>query len=432
MSDWRDQAKESADWRTQAEGGAEGGSEGPSKPLLARGGSLPTDPDEAKRRMSLAVSGMTGGQNIASLPADKQEEFRDKSSEKALGQVIAGARGVPLTGAHIDELSAALQSGKMSGADYESKRDEARKAVDKAVGDNPALPTVASLAFAPLQPTTGVERVALSTVAGGSEGMGAAQDLAHAGGPMLKGAGVGLAAGLGGEALNAAGGALGKQRDAVVAKNEALTSKNLEKAFGSARSKYGGEVSSGSNLIQSAERAVGDTRLPDELREAAAKWLDTPEALALRHQVVRSNLGRGEDALSRISSAQEGMHEAAAGLTPEARAAAAEARLNDSSALTRRLRELGPKVVLPAIGGALAGPAGAGAGGLLGAISGRSATTVRNAIADPYVASRLLGGGASLLGGAGKTAAATAPAAASMATEPLSPWTRFLHPEEEK
>lgn len=436
MADWREEASSAPDWRAEAEGGAEGGGGSdrmPSKPLIRPSSKAPTGPQaaeaEEKRRMALAVSGMTGGQNLASLPEEQRDAFNTKSAEKALGQGIAFARGVPLTGAHIDELSALFQTGSTSGGAYDKKRDEARRAVNQAVAENPALPHVGSMAFAPLQPESAVGRVALSTMAGASEGAGAAPTMKDAPDMALKGGGIGLGVGLFGEALNQGGQWFGDKKAGVLEKNQAVTDKMLDKAFGSARGAYGGNVANGANLLQSAERAVSDERLPQSLRDAAADWLNTDEAMALREQVVRSNLGRGEDALSRIRSSQDAMREAASQLTPGARAAAAQARLDDSSALTRRLRELGPKVVFPVVGGAVAGPVGAGAGGLLGAVAGRSATTVRNAITDPYVASRLLGAGEATLGGAGKLMSAASP---DISRSTLAPWSRFLEPEENK
>ena len=184
MADWRSEA---GDWRAEAEGGATGGGGGdttPSKPLIKRAPEAPRDPEAEKlerhRRMALAISGATGGQNIASLPPEEQDAFRTKSTEKALGQGIALARGVPLSGAHIDELSAFLQSGKMSGTDYDQKRNAARQAVNQSVEENPAAPAIGSLAFAPVLPPSAAGRIGLGTLSGASEGVGAAPNMSVA------------------------------------------------------------------------------------------------------------------------------------------------------------------------------------------------------------------------------------------------------------
>lgn len=411
----------------EPEGGAMGGtgSNKPSKPLIKGAPSVPVDPEaekeEQRRRMALAISGMTGGQNIASLPPEQREAFNDKSTEKALGQGIALARGAPLVGAHIDELSALLQTGDTKGADYEKRRNEARTAVNQSVADNPALPLVGSLAFAGALPPTAAGRLALSTGAGASEGIGSAPTMKEAKSEGRKGALLGLGTGILGEGLIQAGQGANAAKAGAVEKNRALSDEVLDKAFGSARGKAGGEVSSGSNLLKSAKETVANESLPQDLRDAAAEFLASPKAKALEERVARSNLGRGEDALARIDSAQEGMHTAAANLTPEARAAAAQKRLDDPSRLLRRVRELAPKIALPALGGWLGGAEGAAAGGIAAAALGRSGTTLRNLVADPYVASRL-GPVADAVEGAGAMSHASAPA--------LARWSQFLKEDE--
>lgn len=421
MADWRDEATAPADWRSEAEGGAEGGGgsdTAPSKRAI-RPAPLPAPPTQAelderqaeeKRQMAGAISGITGGQNIASLPPEKQEEFSDKQAAGALGEGIAIARGTPFVGSHLDELSALLQTGKTSGPEYTAKRNDARTAVDQSTAANPALPMIGGLMLTPGLLESAFGRVALGSAAGASEGAGAASEMKDVPRAALLGAGAGAGTGLAAEGLTAGGQAVGKKLGQVVQKNRDNAQKSAEKAFASARGAHGSEVASGNRTLEVIERAVSDESLPPEMRARAAEWLKSPEAEALKQQVLRSNLGRGEDQLARIERTREAMAEAGIKLEPSAVDAAAQKRLDDPSALIRRVREVGPKVVLPALGGALAGPAGAAAGGLTGSLLGRSATTVRNALADPYVASRVLGATEGALNTAGRGVAASTPA----------------------
>lgn len=444
MADWKKLPDvKQASWKdlpdvshqTGASGGP-GGSEALAEPPPMPDGPSPdemaAEEAESKRKMAGAVAGMTGGQNLASLPPEKQDAVNTKSTEGALGEGIALARGVPLTGAHIDELSALLQTWKAGGPEYESKLKDARGAVNDAVSRNPTLPAIGSLAFAPAAPSTALGRIGLGTAIGASEGLGAAPTMKEAPWATLSGAGTGLATSLAGEAMLGGGKYLGGKKDAVVQGARDKAQAAAEKGFASGRGSYGGDVASGSNLLQSAERAVDDIRLPVEARMKAVEWLDSPEALALREQVALANLGRGKDALNRMSSSKAAMEEARAAMSPEAVEAATQARIDDPSALLRRVREIGPKVVLPAIGGAMAGPGGAAAGGLLGAVTGRSATAVRNALADPYAATRILGAGQTALGGAGALTQAATPAISSAAVDKLAPWSSLLNEEERK
>lgn len=434
MADWRDAEGAADDWR-EAEGGAMGGTgsdSAPSKQLIRPKPVAPEDPEakaaEEKRRMALAVSGMTGGQNIASLPEDKRDAFATKSTEKALGQGIALARGAPLVGSHLDELSAFLQSGGTSGPEYEKKVAAARSAVGQAETENPALSTVGSLAFSPAQPASAGGRIALGLLSGASEGAGSAQSMSEVPRNALAGGTQGVIMSLLGEGMRAGGGFLGDKKQGVLDKARAQSDKAIDKGWASARGAAGADVASGARILEVAERSANDPGVSEAVRKAAREFLDSPQGVALREQVAMSNLARGEDQLARIQSSRDAMVDYADKMTPEARAAAAQARIDDPTALKRRVRELLPKIALPAVGTAVGGAPGAAVGGLLGALMGRSATTVRNAMVDPYVSSRVLGAGESALKGAGAATQSLVPSA----TRELEPWSRFLKPEEEQ
>jgi hypothetical protein len=401
----------------EPEGGASGdpGGSEPVKPLAKAPLLQPEDPALAKEKAAQVMSSLAHGQGA---PPEGLEDRTNKLAGGALGEGIAMARGAPLVGAHIDELSALLQTHAANGPEYEKKRNEARTAVDKAVSDNPSLPTIGSLAFAPAIPGSALGRLGLSFAAGASEGAGAAENMSKVPRAAALGGGIGLGAGLAGEALLAGGRFLGGKQAAVAAKNKANTDKLIDEAFQSSAGSVGGNSAAGANLIRARETDALDMRLPEEVRADAAKWLDSPEALKLREQVARARMTQGPDKLRELEQSFDALDEARRAMSPESREAAAQARLNDPSALLRRVRELGPKIALPIVGATLGGPVGAGAGALGGAVMGRSATTVRNALADPFVASRVLGVGAGVLNAAGRSASAAAPAASRSALEP--------------
>lgn len=366
----------------------------------------------------------------------------DKQNEAMYGAIASGLHGAagamegPINGAiaALDEAPKML-TGSRSWDDivarYRQKRDEVEGAQKENLQRFPHAPIVgAILAGGAGQAPTLPGRLALSTAQGAMYGVGSSKgdltkgELKQVGKDGLIGGGVGLAGGLLGEGLNAAGRGVGNKLSGVLDKNTAAAQAAADKAVASTRGAYGGEVSSGQRILEMVERAAADPKADPALAASARQFLDSPEGEALLNQVLRSNVGRSGDAMGRIQGARDAMTEAIGNAGPQAVDAAATARLNDPSALTRRLRDLLPKVVLPAAGGALAGPPGAAAGALGAAVLGRSGTTVRKMLADPYVASRALGAGTSALVGAGN--------AMSHAAPPLGEWSRFLKPEEEQ
>lgn len=409
------------------EGGAEGGApdSAPSKTVGQVGGrtatpiDIPDDPEREKQKIRDNMAQLSHGQGI---PPNEQEPRELRTTAAALGEGIATARGTPLVGSHLDELSALLQTGSASGPAYQKKLGESRSAVTQAVKDNPMAPLFGSLAFAPALPSSAAGRIALGTASGVSEGVGSAPSMSEAVRPGLIGGAAGLGTSLVGEGLLAAGGVLrGKQSNV----GRAATQKAAEKAFASARSGLGGETSSAVRTFEVLREAAQNPELPAELREAAKARLAEPDMIDLSHQAVRSNISRSYDQSARLAKARDAMAEAGQALNPDALEAARQARADDPSALIRRVRELGPKLILPAVGSALGGAPGAAAGGLVGAVLGRSATTVKNAMTDPYVASRVLGLGGNALKGAGAITSSGAPAT----SRAIDDYAALLHEE---
>ena len=81
------------------------------------------------------------------------------------------------------------------------------------------------------------------------------------------------------------------------------------------------------------------------------------------------------------------------------------------------MRELGPRFVLPAIGTAVGGVPGSIAGSAAAAMYGKGNTIIKNALADPYVSTRLLGAGQAAFGGLGAAIEGAGPAASRTAVD---------------
>jgi hypothetical protein len=440
-NDWQD-VHDPTDWVDAPEGGAEGGSGSdsvPSKRLIRPTPVATESPTqkaarELQSKQQLATE-MSHGQWLSELgkrEPDAAKKYLDRQNTGAAAEALSLARGTPLIGAHLDELAGAAQSGSISGPEYEKKRDLARQTMDAAQSHSPSGAAIGSLAFAPFQPTTALGRIGLGTAEGASEGLGNAPDMAHALKPTLAGAGTGLATSAVGEGIRSAGGAIGDKRAAVMAKNRGATDATIDEGFDSLKGALGGDTSAGSGILKQLRDALENPHTDPALRRQIEEFLSGEAGVALHNQVVRSNLGRAPGQLSKIQASRDALTDYIPGMSEEARAAAAQRRLDDPSALIRRVQELGPKVVLPAVGAAVGGPLGAMAGAGTSAVLGRSATTVRNALADPYVASRVLGAGEAGLKGLGAATQAAAPMTSRAVTDPLSRWSKFLRPDEEQ
>lgn len=393
--------------------------------------------DKAMRQRYEALShkvDMSRGGALSAMAPDDVEFYKNYRNKEGLGRFVAAVRGVPLIGSHIDELSALLQTGDASGQKYKEKRDDARKAVSDAEAEHPLMPLAGSMAFAPFAPESAAGRVALSTAMGASEGVGEAPTMKEAPAAGAVGGGVGLGVGLLGEFLRSGGKYMGSKREGVEQKVRDDARKSADKAFASARGTVGQREADAAQALRVLEERANSAAGDPATRAAARDALDSEEAQRLRDQIARGYLRRWTGLGSSINSARDEMAEAALGQTDDAVSAAARARLDDPSALIRRARELGPKVVLPMVGGAMAGPVGAGAGALGSAALGRSSTTLRNAIADPYVSSRLYGAGQAVLGGAGTATQASAPimSKAALQSDSLAPYLELLREKEDK
>lgn len=173
----------------EAEGGASGGPGGSEqvKPLIRRQPEPEEDPalkaaNEQHERERMANE-MSHGQWLSSVgksdPA-KAENYANRRDVGAAAEMLSVARGAPFVGSHLDEMAGAVQSGSLSGPEYEKKRDLARQTLDAAVSHAPVGPLVGSALLSPAMPKSAFGRIGLNTAAGASQGFGEARTLDQA------------------------------------------------------------------------------------------------------------------------------------------------------------------------------------------------------------------------------------------------------------
>lgn len=165
----------------------------------------------------------------------------------------------------------------------------------------------------------------------------------------------------------------------------------LDKAANSARGALGGETSSGARTLEQAAAAVVDPTIDPAVKAAAQTFLSSPEALALRNQVLKNSLERGGGQLGRIEGAAQKYAEASTDL-PGRAASQAAAKL-DPAAVAKNLTgrftgSIGQRIAL-GVGGYAGGSAldavtggekGGQFGAALGLIAPGGLQMMRNAV----------------------------------------------------
>lgn len=353
-------------------------------------------------------------------------KFEERRNTGNAATFLSGASGVPFVGPFLDEIFGVTKSGKLSGPEYDKARQEAIDTIKAANNYSPMAKTAGSLLMP--MPASALGRIATTGLAGAAEGAGGAPTMAEVPKATAVGGGIGLGAGLLGEGLRALGGAAGAKKAGVEEGVRQKAEGAAQDAYNSARGVLGAKTADANRALEVLAERAGSDSGDAALRDAITARMGGQDVQALKDQIARNYLERLDELFPGIEAAKAARAEAAKGLAPDAIQAATQSRLNDSSGLLRRAMEMGPKVVLPVVGGALAGPLGAGAGALGGAALGRSGTTLRNALTDPYVSTRLLGGLEAGLSGAG---AAVERASPLVERNALEPWSRFLGEEEQ-
>lgn len=212
-------------------------------------------------------------------------------------------------------------------------------------------------------------------------------------GQAAKDTGVGGLVGGGVAALAEGGGALkqyfgGKRANAAadaLAKSTAATDDEIASALGKSRSKTQEASRDLEVTLREAEQLPAGAA-----RDRARAYLDSPDALALREQVLASKLESAPDRIEQMRALKEA-HQALVAGKEKTIADATEKAISPKTALKKAGRfaynygtRFGAPALGYAIGNAVDAPAlGVVAGGVLGAVAGHAGTAFRNLVKDP-------------------------------------------------
>lgn len=382
---------------------------------------------------------------------DRTVALQEKMMPELWGALAAGAHGAaagmegPINGVLAgakEDLKNLFTTGSTDPTKAKAAYDAEKHRIEGAQAENlkahPVAPVVGALmsAGAGTAPTA-AGRIGMSALQGTAYGIGGSKnDLdknpAGLGLDAAKGLAIGTAGGLLGEAAQLPGRYLaGKAQalsDATHAAELASEAEKRAAAVASTRGAYGGEVSSGQRILEMVERASSDPKADPALQQAAKAFLDSPEGEALLNHVLKSNLGRSGDAISRIQNARDAMTNAIMAndpaLTQQAAAAAANAKLMSLSGVTNRVAELARRNIPPAVGAAVGGAPGAAAGALVAGSMGKPGTILSNMLKSPSMYRPLTAAASTGIGAGEAMSRATPPA--------LESWSRFLKPDEEQ
>lgn len=324
-----------------------------------------------------------------------------------------------------EEASRADAQPQSAGEAYARARDNIRRMDTEEAARDPALFTggevVGSLSLpipgpgklGSLKGVPGVlARLGLSTGVGAAVGgVAAAGDNRS----MPEGMAVGGLAGLGGGLLGEGGSWLarkGADRSAKAAARQfELSQGAADDVVNSARGALGGETSTASRTLTVLEDALTNPSTTPAQKQAAQAFLQSPEGLALRQQVVASTLNRAPQAMAKVKSAEQALAEANLAAQPGVVQSAVDEALAHPvrDAIWPRVRkQVLDRYAVPAAGAVLGGPAGAvTAWAANAATGGRPSTAMERMFATPSV-QNLIGKQMSRAGGAINQAARTA------------------------
>jgi hypothetical protein len=431
VADWVDVPDD--EWTDVPEGGAEGGGgsdSAPSKPFIPTKLEAPKSAAEQKYAKQRLAADISGGQSLAHMPDGDLEAYQERNDTGAAAEALSLLSGAPLVGPFLDEIFGAVQSRSLSGSEYEAAKKMAQDAIGGSRKHSPSGALVGSMALGPPMPASALGRIGTATTVGAAEGAGEAPTIVDMPRMALKGGGAGLGAGLAGEAIRAAGSPLRKRATELHGKTHAselaTETEAREAAARSAVSTEGGRTAASMKTWDRLEDAMFNPAATEESKAAARAFIQSPEGRALYNQVLANYVDDAPKQMGRLTSAREARLAAEAANNPDlikqAAADAANAKLNDLSGVTGRLTEMGRRYIPPAIGGALAGPAGATAGGVIAGTMGKPGTIMSNMLKSPSMY-RPLNAGADLLEGGGEVM--------SRAASPLGEWASMLSEEEQ-
>lgn len=151
-----------------------------------------------------------------------------------------------------------------------------------------------------------------------------------------------------------------------------LIRQKREKAANVARSALGGETSTGARTLEQATAAIADPNVDPQIKADAVAFLNSPEGIALRNQVLASSIERGKGQLGRIAVAEQVRQEAAKAATaPEVAKGTAEYLAEGlTPEVYPRAMRYASRVVPVAIASGLGGMVGGTTGAVLGSAVG--------------------------------------------------------------
>ncbi len=224
----------------------------------------------------------------------------------------------------------------------------------------------------------------------------------------------------------AAGHGLGKLGERFGAKaagaETQLRADTVAEKLASARGEYGQKVQDANRALENLRTALADPASSPKLKADIQSFMQTPGYSQLVEQVGQNTLEAAPLKLGQMSALKQGVADAPALANKAIDEELAKSTLKED--VLPRVMHYAKPAVAALIGGAVGGPTGAGAGGLLGAASGKPGRAIANLMAKPRFqiqANQALESGAEALG---EAASRGSPMVSAEESEDLLPYLR--------
>lgn len=357
----------------------------------------------------------------------------EKQDEAMWGALASGAHGAanamegPVNGA-IEGLKTSALGGQTWDdivKAYRGKRDDVEKSQAENLKRFPNAPITGALLTNPGSAPTALGRLGMGLGQGALYGLGSSKadvtkgEIADAAADTGKGALIGLGAAGVGELAQLPGRAMAKRAqtigNATHAADLAAEQEARAAAVASAAGKEGNLTARSMKAWDRLEDAMFNPAAAEETKAWARKFISSEDGKALYNQVLKNYADEAPALLGKLQGAKAAKAAAESANKPELIEAAAEASANaklmDPKGVTSRLAEIFRRNAYPAVGAAVAGPAGGAAGAMIAAQQGKQGTILSNMLKSPSMFLPLQAG-ASLGVGAGNAMSRGAPAAA--------------------
>lgn len=149
----------------------------------------------------------------------------------------------------------------------------------------------------------------------------------------------------------------------------------------SAQGSYGHDVQDSNRALENLRTALADPASSTQLKADIQAFMKTPGYSQLVEQVGRNTLDAAPLKLGKMAASKQAIADAPALANKAVDAELAKSTLKED--VLPRVMHYAKPAVAALLGGATAGPAGAGAGGLLAAASGKPGRAISNLIAKP-------------------------------------------------